>query len=757
MENKDLKSIKCRIKIARQLFPKGNKKRSSGEFAILSAYVIDVIEGEPKLDTKWKTITLTGNMCEIEANEVYTVVANEVENEKFGTQYQVVFIGRVYDLTDATKQRAFLSKIITEKQVESLFLAYNNPVEILENGDVEALCQIKGIKQDTANRLIQKYNDAKDYSSAYVSLDKFGLTPNMIKKLVDSYGSPDIVIEKINENPYLIADEVDGIGWSKADEIALKNGCGEFSVYRLKAYIDYYLRENAQEGNSYVHIDDMVNALEDVIGFNIPEDVFNQAFKEMVLKKMWHSEDKEFVGLKRYYNLEKNIAKELKRILKSQTEINVVNWEKKVKLQEDRQGWEYTDEQKIAIKMLINNNIVLLSGGAGTGKSSTVSGMLAALKGYSFAQTALSGKASVNLTNITNEEGFTIHRLLEYNPRLGFVRNELNKLEQDIIILDELSMVGGELFLSLLKGIKDGAKLIMLGDTGQLESIGVANIMQDIIDSGVIPHAELTKIHRQASKSAIITESMKVRNSEHIIDGSYTGSETRGELQDLQLDIYKDKTLTCGKVMEYVKKSLDEINNILEMQVITPMKKRGDSCTYRLNLKIQKLLKKRGDIDKDTFVEILPNSEHPYDIYVGDKVINIKNNYKTRSVNGLETPVFNGNIGIVKQITKDEMIIDFEHIGEVIIPEKSFTSIELAYAITAHKSQGSGYRYVICALDYSSYSLLSKQMLYTMLTRSKKHCVLCAEVKAVRYAIKHDSITNKQTFLKDMLQANYLI
>lgn len=755
MENS--KSIKCRVRIARQLFPKGNKRIKSGEYAILSAYVIDVLEGEPKVDSKWKTITLTGNMCEFDSNEVYTVMANEVENEKFGTQYQIVFIGKVYDLTDATKQRAFLSKIITEKQVESLFLTYNNPVEILDNGDIEALCQIKGIKHDTACRLIKKYNDAKDYSAAYVSLDKFGLTPNMIKKLVDSYGSPDIVIEKINENPYLIADEVDGIGWAKADEIALKNGCGEFSVYRLKAYIDYYLRENAQEGNSYVHIDDMVNALEDVIGFDIPDDVFNQAFKEMALKKMWCSEDKELIGLRKYYNLEKNIAKELKRILKSKTSIKVHNWEKKIQLQEDKQGWAYTEEQRVAIEMLINNNIILLSGGAGTGKSSTVSGMLSVLKGYSFAQTALSGKASVNLTNITNEEGFTIHRLLEYNPRVGFFRNELNKLEQDIIILDELSMVGGELFLSLLKAIKDGAKLIMLGDTGQLESIGVANIMQDIIDSEIIPHAELTKIHRQASKSAIITESMKVRNSEHIVDSSFEGVEIRGELKDLKLDIYKDKKLTATRVLDYVKSTLDEIDNILDMQVITPMKKRGDSCTYKLNLKIQKLLKKRGDIDKETFVEISPNSDHPYDIHVGDKVINIKNNYKTRNTNGDETPVFNGNIGIVKEIKSDEMIVDFEHIGKIIIPEKNFSSIELAYAITAHKSQGSGYKHVICALDYSSYSLLSKQMLYTMLTRSKKDCVLCAEVKAVRYAVKQDSITNKQTFLKEMLQSKYLI
>ncbi len=746
-------TIKCRIKIARQFFPKNNQKINNGEFAILSAYVIETLEGEPKIDNKWNTITITGNVCEINPKETYTLIAKEINNERFGVQYQIVFIGKIYDLTDEYKQRIFLSKIITEKQVESLYLTYKNPIEVLDNGDIVALCRVKGIGASTAQHLIEKYNEAKDYSSAYVELDKFGLTPKMIKKLVNAYKSPDIVIEKINANPYLIADEVDGIGWGKADEIALNNGCGEYSIHRIKAYVEYFLRENAMEGNSYVHIDDLIDALESTIGYNIPEDNLNEAFKELAQNKMWYNESKTLVGLKKYYNLEKNIAKELLRILNADSNINCSDWERKVRLQEKKQGWKYTDEQFNAIKMTMENNVVLLSGGAGTGKSSTVSGMLSALSEVEFAQTALSGKASVNLSNITNEEGYTIHRLLEYNPSSGFVRTSQNPLSQDIIILDELSMVGGELFNSLIKAIKNGAKLIMLGDTGQLESIGVANIMQDIIDSGVIPHAKLTKIHRQAEKSAIITESVKARHGEHIITNQFVGTEVRGELQDLLLDIYSDKKDTAKKVIQHVKKALDDMDNILEMQVITPMKKRGEACTYNLNVKIQEvLIKKGGYINTKKKVNLYEGTDYPYSLYVGDKIINIKNNYKTVSENGTITPVYNGNIGIIKEINETNMIVDFEGIGKIIVPNNHYGSLELGYAITTHKSQGSGYKYVICALDYSSYTLLSKQMLYTMLTRAKKYCVLCGETKAIRYAVRHDSITHKQTFLCDLLK-----
>ena len=749
MENNQ---IKCKVKLSKQLFPKG--KISNGEYAILSVRVIECIEGEPK-NSSWGTITIVGNVCEIDPNEVYTIIGKEVINEKYGIQYELIYIGKHIELDSIDEQKIFLSKIITENQIESLFDTFENPIKVIEEGNIEKLCMAKGIGGKTALSIIEKYNETKDYSSAYLALNDYGLTIKMINKLVDSYGSPDILINKLKKNPYLIADDVDGIGWAKADEIALNSGYSKYSVNRVKAYIEYLLKCQALEGNSYLDIDDVLDNLEDVIGYDIPEDVLNTSFKELSEDKMWCNEDKTLVGLKKYYELEYKIAKELLRLKNVKNEFEYDSWESDIKEQENIQGWEYTDEQKNAIKLILDNNVVLLSGSAGTGKTSTVAGVLAALKNYSFAQTALSGKASVNLTDVTGKEGYTIHRLLGYNPVNGFTYNRENKLESEIIILDELSMVDGSLFYKLIQSIKDGAKLIMLGDTGQLESIGVANIMQDIIESEVIPHAMLTKIHRQAAKSAIITDSMKIRKSEQITDSNSEGVEIRGEIKDLVLDIYNDKKDTFTKILAYTKETLKEIDDIMDFQILVPMKSRGDACTYKINKAIQELLQnKQGLRRKRESVDIGSQSKNPYTIYEGDKVINVKNNYKTINKNGVVTPIFNGNLGIVKEIDliNGIMIIDFQNIGEVIIYQNHWSFIELGYAITVHKSQGSGFKYIICGLDYSHYSLLNKEMVYTMITRAKKHCYLCVENKALRYAINHSNVRTKQTFLKRLLE-----
>ncbi|MGL6184735.1 MAG: AAA family ATPase [Clostridium chrysemydis] len=753
----DNKQIKCKIKLSKQLFPKNKIK--NGEYGILSVSILEVIYGEPDIN-KWGTITITGNMCEIEQEEVYTIIANEIMDDKYGKQYKVVYIGSEVKLDTPEDQKIFFSKILTQKQVDNLFEAFSNPINVLENGGIEQLCAVKGIGAKTATNIIEKYNNTKDYSSAYIYLDSYGLTNNMINKLIESYGSPDTVIAKIKENPYLIADDVNGIGWGKADEIALKGGCEPYSINRIKAYMEYFLKSQAMEGNSYVDIDEVLEGIEDNIGYDIPEENINLAFKDMSETKMWCNQDKSMLGLKKYYYLEKNIANELLRLKDSTNNFNYSNWEKDIKTQEKDQGWNYTDEQKEAIKVILENNVVLLSGSAGTGKTSTVAGVLSALKGYKFSQTALSGKASVNLTDVTGEEGFTIHRLLGYIPSKGFLHNRENQLDTDIVILDELSMVDGELFFKLIQSIKSGSKLIMLGDTGQLESIGVANIMQDIIDSETISHAMLTKIHRQAAKSAIITESMKIRNHEQITTSKFSGVETRGEIKDLILDVYDNKSDTFGKIIKYSKEVMEKIDDIMDFQILVPMKSRGEACTYKINLEIQDILHKanKGLIKKPKYINVLEGSRTPYSIYEGDKVINVKNNYKTVNASGKEIPIFNGNLGIVKEIDTENkiLVIDFENIGEVIVKGTHLNYIELGYAITVHKSQGSGFNYVICGVDYSHYSLLNKEIVYTMLTRAKKECVLCCQNKALHYAISNSNVKSKNTFLKEMLKNNSL-
>lgn len=748
--------VKGKIQMVRQLFPKSGIEIENGDFGIVSARVLSLTEGEVR-ESKYGTITITGDMCSINYEDTYKIIAREVNNEKFGYQYQLVFIANDVKLDRKIDQRIFLEKVITAKQCADLFETFENPLDILEQRNVEALCQIKGIGVPTALKLIDKYESCKDYSEIYVRLDKFGLTTQAIARLIELYGNAKTVIDKVESNPYILIDEVDGVGWEKADAMAIKGGIGEHSINRVKAYIQYYLNTQGNSGNTWVWIDEMLDAVDAVIGYELPQDVLVEALRNLrESQTIWTNEAQEIVALTKNYNLERNIAKDLIRINEADNGFDVGNWEKRVAILEERQGWKFTEEQTDGVKTILENQVVLIQGLAGTGKSTTVLGMLEVFQGkYDFAQTALSGRASCNLTEITGSEGFTIHRLLGFNPKAGFVFNKNNQLDINIVILDELSMVGADIFYRLVQAVRSGEKLIMLGDLGQLEAIGIGNIMNDMIESGYIKCVNLTKIHRQAEKSAIITESKKVYNQEQIIDKDFVGVEIRGELQDLELDIYRDKDSTHDRIVGHFRELMKVADSPFDIQVIVPLKDRGKASAYYLNNSIQALVM---DTTKQGLL-VGEKSNFPFTLYVGDKVINQKNNYKALGENGQEVPIFNGDLGTVVFIdhVKSVLLVDFETKGKVYITKKHLIYVKLGYAITTHKKQGGSSPYIICGLDYSHYMMLNKEQVYTMLTRAKKYCVLCAENKALRYAVSHSEVKNKQTFLKVFLTGELAI
>lgn len=966
------------------------------DFAIMSFEIQDVFEGEPYIDTYWNTWTAKGNIPSWEYNVPYTIIAKEVEPNKYGRQYEIISMIHEMDFSNKQNQKIFLSKILTEIQLNNLYKTIDSPFEAIEEHDIETLCKVKGIGEIVAKRIIDKYEENKDYSTAYVELDKLGLTTNMVKKLCESYGNPNIVLDRIKNNPYLIADEVNGIGWKKADEIALSSGYNRTSSKRIMAFINYYLQNEALNGNTYCYKEDLFYEIEDNLGEDITEEIVDKVIETMKsLNIIWQDEEGMALALTYYKNLEDNTAKEIIRLIKTKDEFfNYEDWEEKIKQQEQMQGWNYTDQQKQGIKTILDNNVVLIQGYAGcvdcdteyfngsewvkisdykegdkvlqynkdgtanlvkpkayikkpcdsmwhfktkyglnqcltdehrvvyensigelmiepflnirkqqeddeegfecsfittfnykltnekpnkdkvdeiikgiinnqfndewyklnnnefkllnkwlwdyiflekpvianlklvdfiqfvfatqgiraipqktndnlyeiivslnnnvflnptyektkiipyktkdgykycftvpstmlvlrregrifitgnTGKSSIVSGILNVLSSYSSKQCALSGKASVNLTQNTGKEGFTIHRLLEYTPKEGFLRNENSPLETHIVILDEISMVDVKLFNSLVKAIPNGAKLILLGDSGQLESMGVGNLMKDLINSGVVPIVNLDKIHRQAEKSAIITNSIDIWNGKQIIDKDFIGIETRGELQDLTLDITKDKQDTSKNIMKYFKELYPTVNDIMDLQVIVPVKERGECCVVKLNNLIQEYIRDYNNCSKDEECISVGN----YELYKGDKVINVRNNYDTKTPFGEDIPIMNGNFGIITSIESSSIVVEFEKIGKVIIPSEHLKYIELGYVATTHKLQGSGIKKVICGLDSSHYTMLSKEMLYTMLTRAKEYCVLCGDNKAIRKAITINKTRYKQTFLEGFLQ-----
>ena len=684
----------------------------------------------------------------------YTVVADYILDDKWGEQYEIVSIYTdiTFNKNDDNSKKKFLASIFTPLQVKNMYEALEDPFAVFSENNAEELVKVKGCGMDTAVRWINKFNNHIHLSKVYTELDDYNLTTNMIKKLINKYKSPDLVVSKVKNNPYVLCNEVDGIGWKTADKIALEGGMSSYAPERINAYMINYLKQQAQNGFDYITSDELLGAILEALGDDVPDEAITASIHNCE-DVLWWNEEKTLIGLKYYRRLSENIAHHLIRLVKANTDIKYDNnWKDTIKHLEHVQGWSFTEEQIQGIKTVLENNVCVITGGAGTGKSTLVSGMLEVLRQYSYVQCALSGRASSRMAEITNQKGYTIHRLLGYPSndeysKNGFAFHDDNPLPHDIIIVDEISMVDSQLFYYLIRSVKSGGKLIMLGDTGQLESIGCGNVAYDMIKSPEIPTVMLTKIHRQAADSAIVTEADKVRHGIQIIDKDWVGVETRGKLQDLTIDCYSDKSNTFYKVVQCFSAYMSKENfDIMSTQIIVPVKSRGDSCTYNLNNTIQELYNPANQ-NKNEISQCMSTNQ-PFILREGDKVINVKNNYKTNPA------IFNGNIGIVNEINTDDdyVVVDFLGIGRVYIENFSSNgTLELGYAVTVHKMQGSEFDNVIFGLDFSAYSLLTKELVYTGITRAKKKCELICQTGALRMAISKEGIMSKQTHLQEAI------
>ena len=741
--------LECIVHFSKRIHPKTTVQ--DGDWQVCLVDIEKVIDGVPYM---YRDVNLIGNMVAMtdKYNTSYRIIGILQPNERYGgMQYNVVYSQEVYVFDTYDKQVAFLNCILTQKQLNNLIKAYpQNPIKPLEDRDLNALTKVSGIGERTAYKLITRFESCRDKGKAYVELATYGITATMINKLVEHYESPDIAVAKIKENPYLLIEDVTGIGFSKADEIALKGGLDKFDWKRCKAYIIHYFRERASEGHSFVLYDELVDAVEQELE-GMPYESIQEAMRNLEKEdKIWFKDtgDDILVALKYYYMLESNVAKHLKRLMDAPSNLDINEEEamRRIGEQEAKQGWKFTEQQLEGIFTAMNNNVTIIRGYGGTGKSSCVTGLLAcADEDYRFKQCALSGKASVNLTDITGQEGYTIHRLLEVDPITGrFNHNEYFPLLTDLVILDEGSMVDVALFESLIQAIPTGAKLIILGDTNQLESIGVGNILLDMIDSGEVPVVTFDKVHRQGAKSAIIGESIKIAQGQKPVGYGWEGTNVLGELKDLKYIGFTcdrdSKKPTIDLIMKEFKTLYNECKDISQIAVIVPTRERGTGC-LPINILIQDYvlppLEKRG----------FYCNCGGYDIYKGDKVINLKNARPRPNQAIVSAPIYNGNMGEVIEVGFDYLKVDFYNIGEVYIYKSHLENIALGYAITVHKSQGSTIPYTISAIDFSHFSMLTRQLVYTTMTRAKKKCVMIFETNALIKAINTNKITQKDTFL----------
>lgn len=941
-ENIEGNLIKVRAQHCRNLFPRSPIVLGEGTntFGITIWFVSSVLDGHPvnsmgvEVDPYWGgEITVTGEFgSKIDDTKEYIILAKEIEHPKYGKQYQLLYMNEDIDLKNVKGQRAFLKSFLSDLQIQELYKVFDNPLEVIDAHDTKELQKVKGIGPVLCEKICDRYEKAKDMSSIYMELDGMGLSGNLIQKLVARYQSPTKIIEMVKHNPYQLTYDVDGIGFLTADKIALSGGISPKSKKRIESYINYYLKEQGELGHSYVTASELlVNIYNELGGKNEVLEVYydeegnvtgnnvQSSIQDLIDKKILGMEDNENKAMRRvylmkYYNLEMEIAYHLKRLLESKNFFSYDDWEEKVAEQEKKQGFEFTDEQKAGIKLGLDNQVCYITGGAGVGKSSLVAGILGALGDkYSFVQTALSGKAAANLQEITGETGMTIHRLLGYNPgNMGFMRNESNPLPYDIVILDELSLCGGSIFLDLIKAIPTGAKLICLGDQNQLEAIGALNLAADVYDSSVIPTVKLTKVHRQAQESGILTTSYLVKDKIQIHkENDYEGVEVRGNLQDMILDCKIDKDQTKDDVMAYFNKyyyDSEYRDNIMQIQILSPVKERGDACVDELNKAVQAEINpvNENDYRKPKILVKRKKDGNGKDrsfwIQKGDKVMCVKNNYKFFDVYENPVSIFNGWVGIVKDIDDTNVIVDFPlNPNPTLIPRKEVGAhLILGYASTIHKCvtgdswihtnqgvmqiqdvttdmigkltvwngkyfekpdafyvnppmltmvietdgfhkfsglpdhriyvlgengkevkqlkdlclkdkliyqpyleenkyfdkeryeniisikydgykstycfnmpethdmvvngilskncQGSGFKVVIGALDYSTPpGMLTHQLVYTLLTRAKKECVLVAQTGALKKAIATDFVSTKRTFLKEFLNGRLKI
>lgn len=753
------KKVRVKARLDHITYPRSGQ--ISGSWTIATFNLLEVLEGDFPIELEWKNqFVAKGKMPALNNTDMYIISAFVIEDEKYGLQLETESMYVDYDLDDVEEQRKFFSFFLTPNQIEILYSQFEDPMRLLKERDIDSLVKAKGIGPVTAQRMITKYEDCQDKGLAYVKFYDLGLTKGAIDKLVKFYGSPEAAVAVIENNPYTLIIQVPGYGWNKADAIALAQGLTLDCPERMGAYLVHYLREQAEiNGNSWVNVDDLCLAIEQVCGPTDQEKVYEVVRRGIRDKTLYFDNADGRIGLTEYRRLEENLADEIVRIQNGSAAIPIDERKAREVLAkvEEEQGFGFTEEQNAAIWNTLNSQFSILTGLGGTGKTSAVNGIAHVLRehNYRVAQVSLSGRAASKLTEITHIPGQTIHRLLGYDPESGGFRyNKENPVPYDIIIGDEVSMWGGEITLDLLRAVPNGAKVLFIGDPKQLEAIGLASVLTDTIKSQTIPTVQLTKIQRQKADSGIITQSLKVACGEQIVSANSTGTEYRGALRDFKLVTYIDAGLTQSKI-------IDEFNELYkekgvpakDIQVLVPMRSKGEASCRALNIAIQEIVNGCPQRNEVTINYADGNFKYCYTYRKNDRVIIMKNNYKTINTEGHKEPIFNGNVGYIKEIGPDYMIVSLTEQGDIILTEDNYDNLSLAYAITVHKKQGDSSPYVIGAIDSSSYALISKELLYTMITRARKYCVIVGQKRILQQAVKISRVKTKQTWLKELLQA----
>ena len=586
----------------------------------------------------------------------------------------------------------------------------------------ERLAEVKGISERKAMEISDQVSEKRDLRQAMIFLQQYGITLNLAVKIYKEYGQE--VYGIIQENPYRLADDISGVGFRIADEIAKKVGIHTDSDFRIRSGILYTLLQASGEGHTFLPEEELTKRAGELLG--VTEEAIEKQYMDLSIERKiimkQEGEQVQIYGAPLYYT-EVNTAMMLKN-LDIAYDVSDAEITQRIHKIEKQTGMELDEHQKEAVSEAVRNGLLIITGGPGTGKTTTINSIIKyfELEGLDIFLAAPTGRAAKRMSEMTGYEAKTIHRMLELNGGMegavGFERNESNPLETDVVIIDEMSMVDISLMQSLLKAMVAGTRLILVGDVNQLPSVGPGSVLKDIIDSGQFHVVQLTKIFRQASQSDIIVNAHKIHAGEQIV------------LDNKSLDFFflkrYDANLIQQVIVTLILKKLPKYVDAdpLDIQVLAPMRK-GALGVENLNGILQRYLnppdqeKKEKEVGNTVFRE-------------GDKVMQIKNNYQleweVRGQYGIAAErglgVFNGDLGIIRQINPfaELLTVEYDEHRFVDYTYKQLDELELAYATTIHKAQGSEYPAVIIPLLGGPRMLMTRNLLYTAVTRARK-CV----------------------------------
>ena len=562
----------------------------------------------------------------------------------------------------------------------------------------ERLAEVKGISERKAMEIADQVNEKRDLRQAMIFLQQYGITMNLAVKVYQQYGQE--VYGIIRENPYRLADDIEGVGFRTADEIAVRVGIRMDSDFRIRSGILYVLLQASTEGHTYLPEEELTRRTGQLL--EVGEEQIEKQYMDLAIERkiiMKQGENQTQIYAASFYYMEANTATMLKQLNVSY-EVPDLEIEERVRRIEKQTGMELDEYQMTAVKEAVRNGLLIITGGPGTGKTTTINTIIKyfEMEGLDIFLAAPTGRAAKRMSETTGFEARTIHRMLELNGGVdgaaGFERNEQNPLETDVVIIDEMSMVDISLMHALLKAVAVGTRLILVGDVNQLPSVGPGSVLRDIIRSHECNVVMLTKIFRQASTSDIIVNAHKINQGEEVtLDNK--------SMDFFFLKLY-DADVIISVVLQLIKQKLPKFVDATpyDIQVLTPMRK-GLLGVERLNGILQRYLNPPSPQKRE--------KEHGDILFrEGDKIMQTRNNYQLeweiRTKYGLSvdkgTGVFNGDMGIVREINDfaETMTVEFDEGRMVEYPYKLLDELELAYAITIHKSQGSEYPAVVIPL-----------------------------------------------------------